>query len=147
MKILLDHHLPFLMAHGGAQIQIEQTKAALERIGVEVEFLRWWDNAQRGDLVHFFVAPGAGYVEYAHAVHLPVVITQLFTETCNRTGAQLKRQGLFVRSFLALPFGHGVKQQLAWNTFRQCDQNVVGLEAERRVLETVYDVPPERISV
>jgi glycosyltransferase involved in cell wall biosynthesis len=147
MKILFDHHLPFSMAHGGAQIQIEQTKAALEKTGVEVEFLRWWDGGQRGDAVHFFAAPSAGYVEYAHTIHLPVLITQLFTETCNRTDAQLRRQGLFVRAALALPFGRGIKQQLAWNAYRQCEQNVVGLEAERRVLETVYDVPPEKISV
>jgi len=135
------------MAHGGAQIQIEQTKAALEKNGVEVEFLRWWDNAQRGDLVHFFGAPGRGYVQHAHVVGLPVVITYLFTETCNRTDTQLKRQGFFVRSLLALPFGNGVKQQLTWNTFRDCDQNVVGLEAERRVLEIVYGVAPEKISI
>ena len=32
MKILLHCHVPFLLAHGGAQIQIEQTKAALEKI-------------------------------------------------------------------------------------------------------------------
>jgi glycosyltransferase involved in cell wall biosynthesis len=147
MKILIDHHLPFLMAHGGAQIQIEQTKAALEKIGVEVEFLRWWDGDQRGDLVHFFMAPGAAYVEYAHTIHLPVVITQLFTETCNRTDTQLKRQGLFVRTLLALPFGQGAKQQLTWSAYRCCDQNVVGLEAERQVLEVVYDVSPEKISV
>jgi len=26
MKILIDHFSPFLLAHGGAQVQIEQTK-------------------------------------------------------------------------------------------------------------------------
>ena len=147
MKILIDHHFPFSMAHGGVQIQIEQTKAALEKRGIEAEFLRWWDGEQRGDLVHFFVAPNAAYVEHAHAARLPVVITQLFTETCNRTDAQLKRQGLFVRSILALPFGRGVKQQLSWDAYRRCDHNVVGLEAERRVLKIVYGVSTEKISV
>ena len=40
MKVLFDCHLPFMLAHGGMQIQIEQTRAALERLGVEVEPLR-----------------------------------------------------------------------------------------------------------
>ena len=44
MKVLIDHQLPFLLAHGGLQIQIEQTKAALEKIGIEVEYLRFWDS-------------------------------------------------------------------------------------------------------
>jgi hypothetical protein len=38
MKILFDHRLPFSFAHGGAQIQIHQTKATLEKIGVQVEY-------------------------------------------------------------------------------------------------------------
>src|ERR1019366_772376 len=48
MKVLFHHFLPFSLAHGGEQVQIEQTKTALERAGVEVEFLRWWDAA-KGD--------------------------------------------------------------------------------------------------
>jgi len=48
MKILIDHQLPFLLAHGGLQIQIEQTKSAMEEAGLEVEYLRWWDDTQHG---------------------------------------------------------------------------------------------------
>ena len=47
MKILIHCNQPFVLAHGGLQSQIEQTKGALERIGVDVEFLRWWDEQQR----------------------------------------------------------------------------------------------------
>jgi hypothetical protein len=44
MKVLFNNHTPFMLAHGGAQIQIEQKMAALGRAGVEVEPLRWWDD-------------------------------------------------------------------------------------------------------
>ena len=54
MKILFDHSAPFLLAHGGQQIQIEETKRALEQIGIEVEWLRWWDSAQTGNIIHYF---------------------------------------------------------------------------------------------
>lgn len=147
MKILFDHHLPFLMAHGGVQIQIEKTKSALESVGIEVEFMRWWDETQRGDAVHFFSAPNPAYIDHAHTRGLPVVVTQMFSATCNRTDLSLKRQGMMVRFLLGLPFGQGVKQQLTWDTFRHCDQNIVGLEAEKNVLRTVYKVTEERISV
>ena len=33
MKVLFDHPNPFMLAHGGFQNQIEQTKKAPERIG------------------------------------------------------------------------------------------------------------------
>jgi len=37
MKIAFDCHVPFSLAHGGAQIQIEQTQAALIRVGMDVQ--------------------------------------------------------------------------------------------------------------
>lgn len=147
MKILFDHPNPFLLAHGGFQIQIEQTKSALEQLGVTVEFLRWWDSEQRGDLIHFFGTASNGYLQQARGINLPVVMTTLFTETCNRSDTQLTRQGRMVQRLLKLPFGEGIKQQLTWRTFQSCAHNVVGLEAERKVLENVYRVPRERTSV
>jgi len=37
MKVLIDCHHPFAFAHGGMQIQIEQTLAALNASGVNAE--------------------------------------------------------------------------------------------------------------
>ncbi|MBA3650730.1 MAG: hypothetical protein H0W66_04420 [Chthoniobacterales bacterium] len=147
MRILFDHPNPFLLAHGGFQIQIEETMRALEKAGVEVEFLRWWDAAQRGDLIHYFSTASNAYLRRAHALNLPVVMTTLFTETCNRTPQQLARQRRVKAFLLALPGGEGVKDQLAWRAFQLCSHNVVGLKAERQVLERVYEVTPDKISV
>jgi glycosyltransferase involved in cell wall biosynthesis len=147
LKILFDHSSPFLLAHGGFQTQIEETKRALEKLGVSVEFLRWWDGKQHGDLIHFFSPADNSYLKQARALHLPVVMTTLFTETCNRLDAQLARQKWLIRIALALPGAKSVTEQLAWRSFHNCTQNVVGLEAERTVLETVYGVPSARISV
>jgi glycosyltransferase involved in cell wall biosynthesis len=147
MKILFNHALPFALAHGGVQIQIEQTKAGLEAIGVEVEYLRWWDERQAGDLIHYFGVAPLALIQYARAKGLPLVMTNLFSATCNRTEAQLRRQGWLVRTLLKLPFGEGVKQQLAWRSFGACAANIVGLEAERRVLELVYGLPREKVGV
>jgi hypothetical protein len=38
-------------------------------------------------------------------------------------------------------------QNLGLNSFAICDQNIVGLEAERRVLELTYHLPPEKTTV
>jgi len=147
VKVLIDQHLPFVFAHGGANTQVEQTKTALERAGVEVEFLRWWDGRQRGDLIHFFGAPTPAYLQMARQAGLPVLINTLFTDSCNRSLSRLKRQGWLIRAMLSAPFGEGVKQHLPWRSYPQCAHNVVGLEAERTVLNVVYRAPDERISV
>jgi glycosyltransferase involved in cell wall biosynthesis len=79
MKIAFDHHSPFLLAHGGFQIQIEQTFKALQEEGVEVEWLRWWDDSQKPDLIHFFGTVYAGYLRYASEKGIKTVINELHT--------------------------------------------------------------------
>ena len=147
MKVLLDGALPFSFAHGGVQIQIEQTKLALEKIGVEVEWLRWWDGAQHGEVIHHFGPARPGYLLLARAKGITTVMTTLFTETCNRTETRLRWQGRIVNSLLGLPFGEGIKDRLGWRAFSLADCNVVGIEAERRVLELVYRVPRGRTAL
>jgi glycosyltransferase involved in cell wall biosynthesis len=147
MKILLNCPLPFSLAHGGMSTQIEQTKAGLESLGVEVEYLRWWDERQQGDLIHYFGVAPLDHIRLGRLKGRPVVMTNLFTATCNRSPAQLRRQGWLVRAILNAPFGGGIKQQLAWQSFGLCAANVVGLEAERRVLELVYGLARDQVAV
>jgi glycosyltransferase involved in cell wall biosynthesis len=147
MKILFDHSNPFVLAHGGFQIQIEETKRGLENLGVAIEYMRWWDVDQIGDIIHFFGAAPVAYIEQAHRKSLKIVQTPLFTETCNRSDVRLRMQGAVVRSLLALPVAAGIKRQLSWGSFLLSNMNVVGLQAERQVLEWVYGVPSNCISV
>ncbi|MEI8291589.1 MAG: glycosyltransferase [Verrucomicrobiota bacterium] len=147
MKVLIDSPVPAALAHGGAQIQIEQTKAGLEAHGIEVEYLRWWDKAQRGDLIHYFGTASNSYLTIARNAGTPVIMTNLFTETCNRSQSRLTRQGWLIQAALKFPVFHQVKNQLNWNTYRNASHNVVGLECEKFVLEKVYRVPSERISL
>jgi glycosyltransferase involved in cell wall biosynthesis len=147
MKVLFDHLQPFFFAHGGFQTQIEQTRQGLLELGVEVEWLRWWDDTQKGDLIHYFGTAPASYLRQARSIGIPTVMTTLFTATCNRSDRLLRLQGTVVRTVLGLPVGGGIKRQLEWSSFGLCDRNVVGLEAERRVLELVYGLPASRVSL
>ena len=126
---------------------MEQTRSGLEAVGVAVECLRWWDAEQTFDLVHFFGAPSPQYLSLARSLGKPVVVTNLFTETCNRSRLRLQAQRWLMQSVLSLPFGHSVKRQLNWLTFRQAAHNIVGIAAERYVLEQVYRVPTANVSV
>jgi glycosyltransferase involved in cell wall biosynthesis len=146
MKILFDHALPFALAHGGLQVQIEQTKAALERRGLEVDYVRWWDDRQSGDLIHYFGVPSVPYLQLVREKGIPIVVTHLFTATCNRSPWQLKIQGAITRTLLVLPGWGMIKNQLNWQSFRMADQMIVGLQAERRVLETVFGLASTRIT-
>jgi glycosyltransferase involved in cell wall biosynthesis len=147
MKILFDASTPFMLAHGGAQVQIEQTKTALEKIGVSVENLRWWDEAQTGDILHYMGKPPAWLITLAQNKGWKFAATLLLTETCNRSEWELFTRRVCIRSVLASPIPRRLKQQLPWQAYRMCDEMIVGLEAERRVLEKVYGIKKERTSV
>jgi len=75
------------------------------------------------------------------------VMTNLFTVACNRSDSRLRAQGIITRLVLGLPFGASIKSRLTWDTFKNCGQNIVGLEAERRVLKIVFGVSSKNISV
>ncbi len=147
MKILFDLATPFLLAHGGVQVQIEQTKRALEESGVEVEWLRRWDAEQQGDVIHYFGVPHQGYQNMAHRRGLRVVHTVLFSETCNRPEWKLTLQKWATRLLLAVPFGESVKNQLVWKSYPNSDCNIVGLNAEKNVLRKVYGVPDKQVGI
>jgi glycosyltransferase involved in cell wall biosynthesis len=147
VKILIECAVPAMLAPGGTQVQVEQTKAGLEAIGVEAEYLRWWDRGQRGDLIHFFGTPSNSFLAIARAAGVPVVMTNLFTETCNRSDLRLKVQGVLIQAGLKIPLARQVKNQLNWATYQRADHNVVGLACEKQVLQTVYRVPADRVSV
>jgi hypothetical protein len=40
MKILIDHHLPGILAHGRLQIPLKQKEAGLEKVAFKLDHLR-----------------------------------------------------------------------------------------------------------
>lgn len=149
MKVIIDSFgPPFFLAHGGATTQVVETMRALQEVGVEVEFARWWDSHQTGDLIHTFGTPKGAYIDFARAKGMPVINTTLFTATCNRSVNYLTLQGAMVTAMLKMPgfppWG-AIRSQLGWRSYNTCDLNIVGLEAEANVLRKVYSVPASKI--
>lgn len=146
MKILFDHPSPFFLAHGGFQTQIEQTKAALGKIGVEVEYVRWWDEHQKGDIIHYFGRPSAGYVNFAHQKGMKVVLAELLTGLGSRSAKarmlQKKTIGL-ARRVLPSAF----LSKLAWEAYQMVDACVALTSWEAHLMQEMFDAPPSKVHV
>ncbi len=146
MKILFDHSSPFLLAHGGFQIQIEETKAALEKEDVEVEYLRWWDPTQRGDLIHFFGAAPVGHAELAHRKGMKFVVTHLLGGLGARPAWKRLFQKLIIRGSLrALPAG--ALARAGWSSWRTADAFIAVTSWEAKLMVDVFRAPPDRVHV
>lgn len=147
LKIVINCHWPFMLSHGGTQIQIQRTKAALEQIGVETEYLRWWDETQTADLLHQFTNLPQFLLGLAQEKGWKVANTFLFTETCNRSRGSLLLRKICIRALANLPLPLALRSSLHWQIYPLVDQMIIGLQAERDLLEDVYGVAPEKISI
>ncbi len=146
MKILLNCQTPFMLAHGGAQIQIEQTAAALKKIGVDAEYLRWWDQAQEGDILHQFGRIPLSLLALAHAKGLKVVMLDLLTEQGSRSPSRLRLQKWMMHFFKRILPGSLVGS-FGWDSYRLVDASVALTSWEARLMMDVFGAPPEKVHV
>jgi glycosyltransferase involved in cell wall biosynthesis len=146
VKVLIDHQLPFLLAHGGLQIQIERTKQALESSGLQVEYLRWWDDSQKGDIIQFFGRANPTHIDFAHAKGMKYVMSELFTGQGSRAPTQLRLQGALegaLRKIVPATF----LANFRWDAYKKTDALLVGTPWEAEVARLLFAPPPEKIHV
>lgn len=146
MKVLFDHPSPFFLAHGGFQIQIEQTKSALEGLDVDVEWMRWWDAAQAGDIIHYFGRPAGGYVDLAHKKGIKVVVGELHTGLGSRSAKARRLQKAFMTFGQRLLPG-AFTARLAWDTYRKADAFVALTQWEGQLMREMFDAPADLVHV
>jgi len=146
MKVLFDHPTPFAFAHGGLQIQIIQTANALQKLGVGVEFLRWWDDEQTGDVLHYFGRMPAETLGLAQAKGMKVVLADLLTAQGSRSARRLKMQKL-VRQALPARLLRTLTRPMNWESYRLADACVSLTTWEARLLADLFGAPPEKIHV
>jgi glycosyltransferase involved in cell wall biosynthesis len=146
VKILFDHPVPFLLAHGGLQVQIEQTRAALQTLGVQCDFLRWWDNHQPVDLIHYFGRMPANLIQLARQKGVKVVLADLLTEQGARSPAQLKTQKWAIH-VLQNTLPAKVLARYHWTAYREADACVALTSWEGHLLTELFGASPDRIYV
>lgn len=146
MKILVNCPLPFALAHGGQQIQIERTLAALRSGGVEVEPVRWWDETQTGDLIHYFGRMPAGHIKLAHQKNLPVVIGELLTGAGSRSGFQLRLQK-FISCTVQRLAPRNFTAAFNWESYQLADAVIANTSWEAHLMTYLFAASPERIHI
>jgi glycosyltransferase involved in cell wall biosynthesis len=147
MKILFNNsNYPAPLAHGGLQVQIEQTMAALREIGVEVEELRWWDENQRGDVLHHFGRIPFHHVELAHQKGMKVVFSDFLGNVAARPRRKIALQSVVIRVARALIPAERLVA-LSWLSYQTADTCFVLTPAEEALAIRVFGAPPNRVKV
>jgi glycosyltransferase involved in cell wall biosynthesis len=146
MKIILDCHVPAMLAHGGAQIQIGQTQHALQAIGIEAEFMRWWDTRQTGEVIHFFGRMPADQIRFAQKKGMKVVMAELLTASGSQNAAQRLARRVF--RWTAENFApRTIAAAFQWESYRLADACIANTPWEKHLMEFKFGAPPEKIFV
>lgn len=146
MKVVINSSLPSALAHGGWQIQIEQTAAALRRVGVDVEFCRWYDPHQQADIIHYFGRMPFEHVRLARDKGIRVVMAELLTAPGSRSPNQLRLQKWVSRTFERLAPGNFVTA-FQWDSYRQADAVIALTSWEGYLMNYLFDAPADRIHI
>jgi len=146
MKILINCNLPFSLAHGGHAVQIRQTIAAVQSAGVEIEPLRWWDENQKGDVIHHFGRMTAGHIRFAHQKNIKVVMAELLSAQGSRSLRQLRTQRFISRTIerfapqtFVTPFN--------WESYRLADGFIANTAWEKFLMEYLFGSEPQKVHV
>ena len=146
MKILVNCPLPFALAHGGQAIQIQQTIAALEANGVTVEPMRWWDEAQTGDLILYFGRMPADQIRFAHQKGFKVIISDLLTDQGSQTMRQRVGRRVF-RWFAENLAPRGFAAVFNWEPYQLADGFLTLTEWEKYLMAYKLGADPKKIFV
>ena len=145
MKIAFDCHVPFCFAHGGVQIQVEQTMASLKQHGVEVFPLPWWDDSISPDLIHFFGKPTLSYARLVKQKRIRLVVADLLTSQGSRNGWQ--RLPFLILCFLDRLVGGRLRQKLGWSVYDLADRCICLTSWEASLVRNMYGARNARIEV
>ena len=146
MKVLFDCHTPFILAHGGAQVQIEQTMAALGKLGVSAEPLRWWDDAQSGDVLHHFARIPTHLQRLAKEKGMKVVMSAFMSGLGARPAWQRFLQKLALRAIRPVA-PRRLRDLFGWDSYRLLDAIIAMTPYESALLTGIHGAPPSRVHV
>ena len=146
MKVILSSPAPFMLTYGGTQIQIEQTKAALEQLGVTVELLRWWDAAQSGDVLHHFARFPTYLQRLAQQKGMKVVMSAILSGLGARPPWMRFVQQVVFRTFRPVAPNY-VRDLFDWDSYRLLDAFIALTPYEASLLTRIHHAPPSRVHV
>lgn len=146
MKVLVNCTLPFALAHGGQAIQIQRTISALNEIGVEAEPLRWWDENQQGDVIHYFGRMPVDQIHFAHQKNIKVVMAELLTAQGSQNFAQRAARKAF-RMMAENLAPRGFTAAFNWEPYRLADAFIANTAWEKHLMQFKFGADPARIHI
>lgn len=108
--------------------------------------MRWWDENQSGDLIHYFGRMPAEQIRFAHQKGIKVIIAELLTGAGSQTSTQRLVRRIFRWGTENLaPSGFAAAFQ--WEPYRVADGFIANTSWEKYLMHYKFDAALEKIFV
>ena len=114
----------------------------LANLGVQVEPVRWWDENQTGDIIHYIGRPDSLSINLAHEKKFKVVMTDLLDQTASRSTLRLFLQRRAIRTIRTV--ARGLAGNFSWGIYKEIDAMVYAVEHEWEAAKYLFDANPQR---
>ncbi|MHA1279682.1 MAG: glycosyltransferase [Candidatus Helarchaeota archaeon] len=146
MKVLFYDSTPAFFCPGGKQVHAQKLFENLNKIGVEVEYARWWDPNQRFDILHLF-SPSVGMVKKAREAGVKNIILIHLVDWLS--SKSLFEQKLYKMRIKLIRFFLPSKmlEKFSWSIFSEIDAFVYNNKIDAETASFVFGIPNNKINI
>lgn len=131
MKVLLYDMTCAYLTPGGKATHAHKLFQEISKLGVDVQYARWWDEAQKDfDLIHF-LAPVTDIARRAKSLGKKTFFSMLFDHETSKSGYEKMKALVRHRIAMNLPFGLSARFGY-WNALPYMDRIQFMHEYDRR---------------
>jgi glycosyltransferase involved in cell wall biosynthesis len=149
MKVFLATYQSVMMLKGGPRTQILETKAALEKLGVDVQLYDMWQTLKKGDcdVLHIF---GSGIATYHFArevskLGIKLVVSPIFFS--NHSSQYLQRVLWFDKTILKRVRGVWTDYGFVSEICKWADSVLPNTKKEAALIEEGLGIPKTKIHI
>mgnify|MGYP003946299401 CR=1 FL=1 len=104
MKILFFDTTQAFLNPGGKTVHAIKLHQELLKLGVDVEFARWWDESQNDfDIIHFFSAANGAIINMAKKKRRKILLTHIMDFETSKSKMEMKKSIIKLRLLQMLP--------------------------------------------
>lgn len=142
MRVLLFDTTQSYLTPGGKQVHVQKLFENLPKVGVDVDYAKWWDPTQKFDIIHFFGYNAPYLLNEVKSKNKRAVLTQIMDAQTNFSS--LKKELYSLGSTLLKYLPGRIK-----NKFHSCSLNYYdGLiyvhENDRKTAEKVFHIDKDK---
>jgi len=120
--------------------------AALQKLGLAVEPVRWWDETQTGDVIQYFGRMPAEHIRFARKKGIKVVMAELLTAQGSRSLNRLRVQKSISRTVARLAPSN-FTAAFNWDSYRLADACIANTAWEKYLMEYLFGADPQKVHV